>query len=224
MTGAVPVPAKGQHMWASWAAAVAERVNSLCAMAPAGMLARDGVGGSGAQPLPQNLRNLRTTVKDISCFRLSSGDVEVEEEGAGAEPTTEVHRFVVDCYYNGGGITKRVDNTDIESLIPVPPPTPNPSSTPDPQPTPDPSSTTEEDDTSDDHGNTVIYFKISADGSTTFDKCTFGELNQLQSGSMSYVFPLYLFDANGALVCDLRTAPHIQLFDVGLTADHGGDS
>lgn len=158
-----------------------------------------------------------SSAADRSCFRLVS--FEVEEEGAGAEPTTEVHRFVVDCYYNDGGRTKRVDNTDIESLIPVPPPTPNPSSTPDPQPTPDPSSTTEEDDTSDDHGNTVIYFKISADGSTTFDKCTFGELNRLQSGATSYVFPLYLFDANGALVCDLRTAPQIQLFDVGLTAD-----
>ena len=59
MTGAVPVPAKGQPMKASWAAAVAERVNSLCAMAPAGMLARDGVGGMGAQPLPSNLRGRR---------------------------------------------------------------------------------------------------------------------------------------------------------------------
>lgn len=43
-------------MKASWAAAVAERVNALCAMAPAGMLARDGAGGMGAQPLPANLR------------------------------------------------------------------------------------------------------------------------------------------------------------------------
>ena len=59
MTGAVPVPARGQPMKASWAAAVAERVNSLCAMAPAGMLARDGVGGMGAQPLPSNLRGRR---------------------------------------------------------------------------------------------------------------------------------------------------------------------
>ena len=59
MTGSVPVPAKGQPMKASWAAAVAERVNALCAMAPAGMLARDGAGGMGAQPLPQNLRDRR---------------------------------------------------------------------------------------------------------------------------------------------------------------------
>ena len=56
MTGAVPVPARGQPMKASWAAAVTERVNGLCAMAPSGMLARDGVGGMGAQPLPANLR------------------------------------------------------------------------------------------------------------------------------------------------------------------------
>lgn len=56
MTGSIPAPAKGQPLKATWAAAVAERVNALCGMAPAGMLARDGVGGMGAQPLPANLR------------------------------------------------------------------------------------------------------------------------------------------------------------------------
>lgn len=44
-------------MKASWASAVAERVNALCGMAPSGMLARDGVGGMGVQPLPANLRD-----------------------------------------------------------------------------------------------------------------------------------------------------------------------
>lgn len=57
MRGGIPVPGKGDKMHASWGAAVASRVNELCSMAPAGMLARDGVGGSGTQPLPQNNRN-----------------------------------------------------------------------------------------------------------------------------------------------------------------------
>ena len=56
MRGGIPVPGKGDKMHVSWGAAVASRVNELCSMAPAGMLARDGVGGMGAQPLPANLR------------------------------------------------------------------------------------------------------------------------------------------------------------------------
>lgn len=56
MRGGIPVPGKGDKMHASWGAAVASRVNELCSMAPAGMLARDGVGGMGAQPPPSNLR------------------------------------------------------------------------------------------------------------------------------------------------------------------------
>ena len=156
-----------------------------------------------------------SSAADCSCFRLSSGEVEVEAEGS--EATTEAHRFVVDCYYNVAGITKRADNTDIEELIPIPPPTTNQSSTHDQSTQPNQDDTPDQDDT-------VIYFKLSADGSETFDKCTFGELPVVQSDAMSYVFPLYLFDANGALICDLRTAPQIQLFEVGLTSDHGGAS
>lgn len=60
MTGSIPVPAKGQPMKASWAAAVADRVNALCGMAPSDMLVRDGVGGMGAQPLPENMRGKLT--------------------------------------------------------------------------------------------------------------------------------------------------------------------
>ena len=56
MNAPVEQPAKGQPMRASWGAAVTDRLNSLCSMAPSGMLARDGMTGSGAQPLPRNRR------------------------------------------------------------------------------------------------------------------------------------------------------------------------
>lgn len=59
----VPVPLKGLPLRATWGAQVANRINELCAMAPAGMLVREGFGGIGAQPIPQNLRSRTSTPK-----------------------------------------------------------------------------------------------------------------------------------------------------------------
>lgn len=56
MRSQIPLPVKGQGLRANWGCQVAGRVNELCAMAPSGMLARDGFGGMGAQPLPVNAR------------------------------------------------------------------------------------------------------------------------------------------------------------------------
>ena len=49
-----PVP--GHPIRASWGAAVTEALNGLGVMAPSGVLVRDGAGGIGFQPLPQNRR------------------------------------------------------------------------------------------------------------------------------------------------------------------------
>ena len=57
MRSQIPTPGKGESLRASWGTAVANRVNALCAMAPADMLTRDGFGGMGAQPLPKNRRD-----------------------------------------------------------------------------------------------------------------------------------------------------------------------
>ena len=55
----IPVPSKGDRLRASWGAGVANRVNALGAMAPAGMLSRVGPTGTGFAPLPANLRDRR---------------------------------------------------------------------------------------------------------------------------------------------------------------------
>lgn len=55
----LPVPSKGDKLRASWGAGVTNRVNELGAMAPAGMLSRDGQTGTGFAPLPANLRDRR---------------------------------------------------------------------------------------------------------------------------------------------------------------------
>ena len=79
MRGGIAVPGKGDKMHASWGAAVARRVNELCTMAPAGMLARDGLGGMGAEPLPAKRRGRRATRHHPFEVRFAA---DVGEEGA----------------------------------------------------------------------------------------------------------------------------------------------
>lgn len=77
----IPVPAKGQKLRASWGAQVTNRVNELCAMAPSGVLQREGFGGIGAQPLPKNLRDRpgAAAVRPMP-FDLK-GEIETSEDG-----------------------------------------------------------------------------------------------------------------------------------------------
>jgi len=67
-------------MRASWGAAVAGRVNELCAMAPSGVLQREGFGGMGAQPLPANLRNRRASAGRPMPFDLKA-EIETSQDG-----------------------------------------------------------------------------------------------------------------------------------------------
>ena len=108
MRNLVPSPIKGEGLRASWGAAVANRVNELCAMAPAGMLPRDGVGGMGAEPLPQNLRNRVAISRKPACF-----DFAMEPN----ENTGETTYKLVRCYYNTGGKTVHVNDIDITDTI-----------------------------------------------------------------------------------------------------------
>lgn len=49
-------PSVGKPMRAAWGARLADRVNELCAATSPGMLVREGLGGSGAEPIPQSRR------------------------------------------------------------------------------------------------------------------------------------------------------------------------
>ena len=53
----IPVPTKGEKLRATWGTQVSNRLTELCAMAPSGVLHREGFGGIGDQPLPKNLRD-----------------------------------------------------------------------------------------------------------------------------------------------------------------------
>lgn len=64
MDDKVAIPVKGQPLKASWAAAVANRVNAIGAMVPSGGLAREGVTGTGFAALPQNRRDRRPSAAD----------------------------------------------------------------------------------------------------------------------------------------------------------------
>ena len=59
MTGPIQSPIKGQPMRASWGAAVSSAVNSLLPMGSDGLLASQGVTGTGFAPLPANKRDRR---------------------------------------------------------------------------------------------------------------------------------------------------------------------
>lgn len=72
MDDKVAIPVKGQPLKASWAAAVANRVNGLGAMFPSGGLARDGVTGTGFAQLPQNIRERKAAPKDVCRYAIKS--------------------------------------------------------------------------------------------------------------------------------------------------------
>lgn len=107
----IPVPTKGEKLRATWGTQVANRVNELCAMAPAGVLHREGFGGIGDQPLPQNLRVRPSNGAVPGCWRLSV-DVDEGNEGEGTSTATLT---LVDCYYNVGGVTKFVASIDVSA-------------------------------------------------------------------------------------------------------------
>lgn len=112
----LPVPSKGDKLRASWGAGVTNRVNELGAMAPAGMLSRDGQTGTGFAPLPANLRERKTAAalhpwkvfavgksEDVDHFfeiyipdgSITVGAKEVEIEGI--EETETPKRFTFAC-------------------------------------------------------------------------------------------------------------------------------
>lgn len=173
-------------MKASWAAAVAERVNSLCAMAPSGMLARDGVGGMGAQPLPANLRNRRAAaLSSPGCWRLESHQEDPED------PESPVSTYLVACWYNVGGNTSLGDDIDVQALID--------------------SIVAEEGDTT--PPSAILCAVFSPDGVAANLYANVDALLSAQADESKYIVPLYVLGAGGRVVTDLRNAPQIQIFE-----------
>ena len=91
----IPVPSKGQSLRATWGAQVADRLNGLCAMAPAGALHREGFGGIGDQALPKNLRDRPAANPGQPMPFDLAGAVETSQDGT-------QKRLVVKWYYGGG--------------------------------------------------------------------------------------------------------------------------
>lgn len=91
----IPVPSKGHSLRATWGAQVANRVNELCAMAPSGVLQREGFGGIGAQPLPANLRDRNGGAAARPMPFDLKGEVETSPDGT-------QKRLVVKWYYGLG--------------------------------------------------------------------------------------------------------------------------
>lgn len=90
----IRAPSRGESLRASWGAAVADGVNALAPMAAPGALARQGVTGFGAQPLPQNRRERRAAAEDSpDAFRVRAR-VEARTQGdATSRDFSAIRRF-----------------------------------------------------------------------------------------------------------------------------------
>lgn len=184
MSDAIETPAKGEPMKAGWGASVANAVNRLVVAAPSRSLAREGAGGFGFEPLPANLRDRKGSSQPADKSCFRISR-STDEDG------NKVVK-IVDNYYNVGGITHIEPDADITELIPVP----------------------EEDDDQEDGEEpveTVIYFRISQ-SSASFGACEPTALEDLQKNAAYYILPLYLLSGQSVKV-DLRTAPHVQMFE-----------
>lgn len=105
MTGTIQIPSKGDGLKAAWGASVANGLNALMPMAPARMLVREGVGGVGCEPLPQNLRDRKS--KDLHPWKVFAS-VKSEEVS---------HCFEI--YVPEGSVHVGEDMIEVEGLTPV---------------------------------------------------------------------------------------------------------
>lgn len=187
MRGDIPVPGRGDKMRAAWGAAVAGRLNGLCSLAPAGMLARDGLGGTGAEPLPRNLRERRAAaLPSPGCWRLELRQADPEDP----EPRASWH--LVACWYNVGGETDMAEDTDVQDLID--------------------SIVAEE---GDEAPPTRILCAVFARGGDVSAElyADLAALNSAQEDATKYIVPLYVLGEGGTVVTDLRNAPQVQIFE-----------
>lgn len=112
----IPVPSKGLQLKATWGAQVANRVNELCAMAPAGVLHREGFGGIGDQALPKNMRDRRAAGAGQPMPFDLKGEVQTNQDGQ--------KRLVVKWYY-GGSPASPIAASVSWNYWPITPPTLN---------------------------------------------------------------------------------------------------
>lgn len=117
----IRAPSRGEALRASWGAAVADGVNALAPMAAPGALARQGVTGFGAQPLPQNRRERRASAAEDSpdAFRVRAR-VETRAQGDSTEKRLVVEMFSTGqpmVTWNACDIKGSVE--DVEGLSPA---------------------------------------------------------------------------------------------------------
>lgn len=184
----IPVPSKGDKLRATWGTAISNRVNELCAMAPAGVLQRDGFSGMGAQPLPQNLRNRRAAALSPGCWRLEVAPTDPESPET---PESPPHTFLVACWSNDGGNTYVSEDIDVQDLID--------------------SIVAEEGDTTPPTAILCAVFSSSDAAAELYADLT--DLNSAQEDETKYILPLYVLGEGGTVITDLRNAPTVKVFE-----------
>ena len=198
MMDQVTAPSKGNALRASWGAAVSSALGDLLPMGAADGLARGGATGCGFQPLPQNLRSVET-------FEFEGPFALYAVYGADGKVSSWNLR---NCIWNVGGVThESADDAKVEDTI----------------------------DTTGEGGYVYAQFPLGdaekSDNVTARFAADIDALRAEQLKEKQYCVPLYRFkftqpdagegeEAQPTLeVVDLRTAPQVQVFEVGLTAD-----
>lgn len=178
-------PSAGNPMRAAWGARLVDRVNELCAATSPGMLAREGLGGTGAEPTPASRRVRRSSAaSDLGCFAIKSitSKNEEQEDAAG-----ETHRGTFDIsfanrYYRVGGMTYEFSGDLPTVTAPC---------------------------------VVYLKIDMTAESPSAelTSAANIGKMRIDERKAANYVLPLYAFDGNGSVVTDFRNAPCAAAFE-----------
>ena len=198
----IPVPVKGQPARASWGAGLTNRVNELCAMAPARGLARDGLTGTGFAALPENRRDRCKSQKIPGRFEIVSitkeepeeddeqqgGEQQNGESQDGEQNTTYCASFT-NLFYDVAGKTYELEIGDDEDASAAVEGIP-------------------------DGGIVALKIKANSDGEAELAAVAgIRELKTRQEDVSYYTVPLYMI-SGGAVSCDFRTGPTAVMGEV----------
>lgn len=115
----IPIPQKNGEI-ISWAEQASKEFNALMPMTPSRMLVREGAGGVGCEPLPQNLRDRKDAAKpDLGRYKIESITVH-DSDDEDDQKTLDV--TLGNSYFRCGGKTyegsaKSLEDVELPAVI-----------------------------------------------------------------------------------------------------------
>lgn len=176
-------PSVGKPMRAAWGTRLADRVNELGAATSPGMLAREGLGFCGAEPIPTSRRVLRSAVSLPGCFVISSIKPAKEDESKSGNDNEYKITFK-NTYYRVGGITYRLSDDECSGIFRVP-------------------CIIYLSISADGENQDVVIDSAES----------LARLREREADDRFYRIPLYVINKTAGIDCDLRNAPSASMFE-----------